>query len=335
VCTPSSARAANLFVAMALHRTSGRTNLGLALAAACMLAWGTLPIALTLLLRTLDPVTLTWFRVCVSAIVLVIVLAHRGALPALRELDWRGWGLLVLATAGLLSNYIGYLIGLELTTPANIQVLSQLSPLILVGGGVWLFGERLARPQLIGFGALIGGLGLFFADQLGAMAERADRYLLGTAVIVGASITWSIYGLAQKQLLTRMPSQSLMVCVYAGCALALTPLAQPTGLSELSAFESGLLAYCALNTVVAYGAFSASLEHAEASRVGAVISLTPVATVGFIGLTEVLSPGLLVAEHLSLTTLLGALIVVGGSVMASLGAVDPSDRLFSHDPRER
>jgi drug/metabolite transporter (DMT)-like permease len=320
---------------MVIHRTSGRTSFGLALAATCTLAWGMLPVALSVVLRKLDPVTITWFRFGVSALLLAAVLERRGALPALGGLGRRGWTLLGAATLGLLANYLGFLIGLELTTPANIQVLMQLSPLMLAAGGVFLFRERPTRVQLSGFGVLMLGLGLFFRDQLSAMGDRSDRYMLGSAVAVGASLAWAIYGLAQKQLLTRLPSQAIMLCVYAGCALALTLAARPIRLTALTPWEWGALLFCALNTVVAYGAFSASLEHVEASRVGAVISLTPVTTLGFIALADVLWPGLLVAEHLSLITLLGALIVVAGSVLASLGAADPADRLHSQDPSER
>ena len=50
------------------HSVTGRWRLGLFLAVVAMLAWGTVPVALTLALAYLDPWTLTWFRFFVAAI---------------------------------------------------------------------------------------------------------------------------------------------------------------------------------------------------------------------------------------------------------------------------
>jgi drug/metabolite transporter (DMT)-like permease len=303
---------------MALHRSSGRARLGTGLAVATMLAWGVLPIPLAILLERLDPVTLTWTRFVVSSFVLAGVLAYRGRLPQLSRLQGRGWGLLAVAVLGLAGNYVLFLLGLGLTTPNNIQVLGQVSPLLLAAGGMWIYGERFERRQWLGFAVLLLGLGLFFRDQLGALVATADRYLLGAAASLGASLAWAIYGLAQKQLLVRLPSPALMLCLYIGCAGVLWPGAAPIELLSLDATGFWLLVFCSLNTVVAYGSFAASLEHLEAARVSAILALCPVATLLFVALTHALAPGLLVAEHISTVTLLGAAIVVLGSLITSL-----------------
>ncbi len=80
-----------------------------------------------------------------------------------------------------------------------------------------------------------------------------------------------------------------------------------------------MLLYCALNTLVAYGAFSAALENIEASRVGAVIALSPVVSFGFIELTHQVLPGVLPPEQFSPRMRLGAAIVVLGSVITARG----------------
>ena len=59
---------------MALHQTSGQTRLGIALAMITMLTWATLPVALSVLLKELDPMTLTWFRFALSSVLLAAVL---------------------------------------------------------------------------------------------------------------------------------------------------------------------------------------------------------------------------------------------------------------------
>ena len=59
--------------------------------------------------------------------------------------------LLIVATLGLAANYIGFLLGLDHTSPANAQVLIQLGPLLLALGGLVVFRERFAPAQWLGF----------------------------------------------------------------------------------------------------------------------------------------------------------------------------------------
>jgi len=135
-----------------------------------------------------------------------------------------------------------------------------------------------------------------------------------------AAVTWAIYGLAQKQLLAWLPSQAIMLCLYAGCALLFTPLAKPATLLELGAFEAGILLFCAFNTAASYGAFSEALAHVEASRVAAVLALVPLATLGLVWVSGRAWPEVLPPEQLTLTSLTGACFVVAGSLLTSFGA---------------
>jgi drug/metabolite transporter (DMT)-like permease len=168
---------------MELHRPSGRASLGFAFAFLTMAAWGVLPLALELVLQSLDTATITWFRFLVSALLLGLFLAQRRALPDLRDLRRSGWMLLAAATFGLAANFIAYLEGLDRTTPANAQVLIQTAPLLLSLGGILVFRERFSPGQWLGFAVLVAGLGLFFAAQLRALAGEAQRYLSGVAML--------------------------------------------------------------------------------------------------------------------------------------------------------
>jgi drug/metabolite transporter (DMT)-like permease len=305
---------------MVLHQPTGRRRLGFALASVTMVLWGVLPLALKLALRSLDAVTITWFRFGVASLVLGVWLGARGRLPALGRLGRGGWALLVVAVLGLAANFIAFLVGLDLTTPATAQVLIQLAPMLLGLGSLIVFRERYERLQWIGLGVLSLGLATFFSGQLRALAAQLDRYLLGSALIVAAAITWAIYGLAQKQLLRWLPSQPLMLCIYVGCFLCFSPAARPGALAGLSGAAFAILLFCAANTLVAYGAFAGALNHWEASRVSAVLSLTPLATLAFSTLAAALFPALVPAEPISAASLAGAAVVVSGSLLVTLGA---------------
>lgn len=304
---------------MELHQPSGRRALGFALAATTMLMWGVLPLALRAALHVLDPLTLTAFRFVFAAAVLGAWLAARGALPPLGRLAAGARGMLLGATLGLAANYIGFLLGLDRTTPANAQVLIQLGPLLLALGGIAVFRERFTPVQWLGAAALAVGLALFFRAQLAALGRDGPRYLSGVGWIVFAAVTWAGYGLAQKQLLRHLPSQAVMLCIYLGCSLLFVPAATPSALLAVPAAAWPVLVFCAANTIVAYGAFAAALEHWEASRVSALLSLTPVATIVFSSAAATLAPERFTTEHLSLASWAGAGVVVAGSLLTALG----------------
>ncbi len=80
-----------------------------------------------------------------------------------------------------------------------------------------------------------------------------------------------------------------------------------------------MLVFCALNTLVAYGAFSEALEHWEATRVSALLSLTPLATLAMALAGSQLWPGRVAGELVSPLALLGAFVVVAGSASIALG----------------
>jgi len=307
---------------MELHHPTGRRGVGFALAATTMLLWGVLPLGLQLVLHSLDAVTITWFRFGFSSGVLVLWLGGSGALPALGRLSRGGWALLAVATAGLAVNYLSYLVGLDLTSAASAQVLIQMAPLLLALGGLLVFGEHFTRLQWTGFAVLVAGLVLFFASQLAALIEGLGRYLTGAGMLAIAAVTWAVYGLAQKQLLRTLSPQGIMLCIYLGCFACFSAAAEPAALTGLDAVGWGALLFCAANTLVAYGAFAAALEHWEASRVSAVLSITPLATLAFASLGSLWIPAWVQTEQLTWASLAGAFAVVGGSLVVSLAGRD-------------
>lgn len=302
------------------HRTTGRRRLGFALALTTALLWSTLPIALKRVLAAMEPATITFYRFTASAAVLFAVLAWRGRLPRLGGLGRSGWTLLVVATFFLAANYLAYLVALDHTTPADAQVVIQLGPLFLALGGLAVFGERFSRFQWAGFAVLLVGLALFFGSQLAALVQDAGRYVVGNSIMVAAAVLWAIYGIAQKQLLRSLPSEAIMLCIYAGCAVLFLPLSIPTALSRLDGVTLALLVFCALNTVVAYGAFAEALQHWEASRVSAVLALTPLGTLLLVEAANRWWPALdFQPRDLPWSSLAGAALVVAGSLATALG----------------
>lgn len=301
-----------------LHRASGRWRLGLALALATAALWSTLPVALKITLEQLDPYTLTWFRFVVAFALMLAWRAARGGLAPLRGLPRRHLGLLAIAALGLIGNYVFYLLGVQFTSPANAQLLIQLAPLLMALGGIFVFGERFGRGQWLGLLVMVAGLGLFFADQLGHDTLPPGRYVWGSLLVLVAAVVWAAYALAQKQLLMRLSSPLILLVIYAVASVLLLPLAQPAALLRLDAMHWALLAYCALNTLGAYGCFAEALAHWEASRVSAILATTPLLCIAVVAGVHALWPAAIRAETITWAGFAGAGLVIAGSLLASL-----------------
>jgi drug/metabolite transporter (DMT)-like permease len=304
---------------MELHRTTGNWRLGLGLALITVTLWGLVPIALAIILTKLDIYTINWFRFATAFILLGCYLAKQGNLPQLDRLRTVPIYLFAIAILGLTGNYILFVMGLKATSPSHAEVLIQLAGIFLSLGGLLIFKERYTRYQWIGVGILIAGFIGFFYEQLQVLTTDSDRYISGSIMLIFAGISWAIYALIQKQLLTKLDSTHIMWIIYGACGLLFGTMAKPQTLFELNSIEWISLIFCGLNTVIAYGAFAESLQHLEASRVSAVLALAPIFTIVAMSVTAWLAPGLVKPEHITALGLLGAILVVAGSMSISLG----------------
>ncbi|MCA6611622.1 MAG: DMT family transporter [Pseudanabaena sp. M158S2SP1A06QC] len=305
---------------MPLHQVSGRSRLGLALSLLTVLLWGLLAIALKIVLKELDPFTVTWFRFTVSGILLGGYLALRHKLPTWQQLRKVSLPIFLVAVCGLTMNYVLFLIGVGKTSANNAQVITQIAPVIMGMASLAIFKEKYNYKQWGGVAILVCGLLLFSHDQLQSLITSFDTYIWGNALLILGAIVWAFYGLAQKQLLLNLPSASVLLCLYLSASTLLAPMAHPHRLLTLSALPLAALIFCALNTLIAYGAFAAALEHWEASRVSAVITLAPLVTLIASAILTNFVPQFLPPSPLSWLGYLGAIAVVLGSMVISLGA---------------
>ena len=145
-----------------MNTGTGRWQLGFTMSLTTAVLWGFLPIALKVALTGMDAYTITWWRFAISMLGLGAFLTWRSQLPRLRGTGRNAWMLLGIALVTLLANYLLYLIALDHTTPSVAQIVIQLAPLLLLLGGVFVFRERFAPRQWLGFVVLGIGLLLFF-----------------------------------------------------------------------------------------------------------------------------------------------------------------------------
>lgn len=294
-----------------------RLGLGFSLVTAIM--WGGLPIALKVILGDMDSFTVTWFRFSMSALIALLWYGRRSVGALKRLLGRPLWPFTLVAVAGLLANYIFYLMGLDRTTAEAAQILIQLAPLMLLLGSVWLFKEPFSPLRWLGVVAFSVGLLLFFHHRLRALANVDEDYLLGLLLLIFAALSWASYGLAQKQLIKHVSANDLLLLLYIAGTLCFLPVASPGQLLQLDGLGLIMLGFVSLNTIIAYGSFGMAMTHWESSRVSATITIAPLLTLFFVYLSNVLYPGFVQTEPLDGLNWLGAALVVSGSTLVALG----------------
>jgi len=295
---------------------SGRWRLGLLLALSTTTMWGVLPIALKGVMETLDPLTTTFFRFSLAALLLTPFLILRNRLPNIAKFRTPKLAAQLLGAGLLLAiNYGLYIIGLEKTTAEAAQVMIQLAPMLLLLAGVLVFKEQFSPIQWLGFISFATGLMMFFNHHLGDIFISLNDYGVGLLVIVAAAVAWTAYAVIQKFLLMEFNSEETMLVFYWIGALVFLPFSNFSPMLDLSAWQWCLLVFCGFNTLIAYGAFAEAMVHVEASRVSATIALTPLLTVGIVQLIPI--PGI-TAEPLGVISLTGAVLVVCGSITTAV-----------------
>ncbi|NEO25737.1 MAG: DMT family transporter [Kamptonema sp. SIO4C4] len=301
-----------------MHQHSGQWQRGFLLALLTTTLWGVLPLALTIVLQALDAYTLTWFRFTLSFSLLAFFLLRQHKFPTLSQIYPKNWRSLLVATVFLGCNYFLFLQGLSLTSPATVEVVIQLAPVLFGLGAIFIFRERYILQQWAGLAVLITGLMLFFHDKLATLLHTQGLYLLGVGLIFLAALAWSGYALAQKQLLQSFSSSQIMVLIYGGCTVLFLPKVNFAAFLTLTPLQGGLLLFCGLNTLIAYGSFAESLNHWYASKISAVLSTAPLITLASVELAALMIPEYIASEQITLLGLFGAVCVVSGSMGIAL-----------------
>lgn len=293
---------------------------GLSLVLTTAVMWGLLPLALTSVLQLVDAYTITWYRFLFAAVVVSFMLLKKKKLPTSIFKNKRLFKRLFFAAIFLSLNYILYLSSLYFVPAETAQMLIQMAPFMMLIGSVLFLKESFSRGQMFGSVVLISGLLLFFNQQFSNTGDiNSDRFLVGFIIMLGASSTWAVYAILQKKMLNHFSSNQIMWFIYLFSTLFFLPVASPTDIGSLDVLALLLLVFCCANTLIAYGTFAESLEYWPASKVSAVLAITPLLTVLFATLAATIWPSMFKAQILNELAYVGALLVVTGSILTALG----------------
>lgn len=302
---------------------SPRPVYGFLLALLTAVLWGVLPIFLKICLQAMDAATITAYRFLFAAVFVLGVLAWQKKLPRRPQFTKTTVAWIAFAAVMLVLNYVTNVIGLMYLNPETVQVVMQLAPFLLMLGGVVIFKEVFTRFQYIGTAVLLSGMALFFNQRLHSIAASASEDTVGLFIIIFAATAWAIYALAQKPLLNSFSPQQCTLLMYTCGFVLLAPLTDFTRINTLTLFQAGALLFCCMNTIIAYGAFTEAMQVWSTSKVSAVIATGPVFTYLAMSLAVAYDPAQFAHSELDTLAYVGAIMVITGSIMTSLGKKKP------------
>jgi drug/metabolite transporter (DMT)-like permease len=282
--------------------------------------WGTVPLVLKPIIQVMSISTIVWYRFAVAALGLLLILAFLRKLPKARLLfSPRFRWLVIIGIFCLGGNFLLFNSSLSYLDPAVTQVIAQVSPFMMMIASAVFLKEVIGITQKIGATLLIIGLLLFFNERLAELFTSMTEYTIGVLLSLSASFVWVGYGLAQKLMSRGFNSQQILLIFYAGSALLFTPMAEVSSIEHLPLLELCCLAYCCLNTLIAYGAYGEAINRWEVSKVSAIITLTPLFTILFSEIAHWAAPQAFALPDLNLLSYIGALVVVTGALCSAIG----------------
>ncbi|MFT7668221.1 MAG: drug/metabolite transporter (DMT)-like permease [Planctomycetota bacterium] len=286
-------------------------RIGLLMASICTILWGFLAIVMKLVSKDVDTMTIVWFRFTFAFGILAILISLR---------DRKRLGVIVkppllglLAALLLCGNYLGYMKGLELTTPSFAQVLIQLAPLLLALVGVLWFKERMTLGQAFGALLTVSGFVLFYFDKFDSGIVEEGALQQGVMLLILASISWAAYAAFQKHLVMRgYAPQDLNLLLYGVPIVLLVPWANFETLAGLEPKMWGLMVFLGFNTLVAYGALGEALKRLPAYQVSLIITLNPLITLAAMASLRAMEVSWVPEDEVSILGYGAALLVVLG-----------------------
>ncbi|MBS9768649.1 MAG: DMT family transporter [Flavobacteriaceae bacterium] len=300
---------------------------GILSASITALLWGLLAVAMKVALGYMGTVPIIWFRFSFATLfLLVFYLVKRP--NTLKEI-LRSFPIALLFAALFLGyNYLGFVSGLDHTTPATTQVVIQTGPLLLTLSGILIFKEKVNRYQLMGLGIAVVGLLLFYYNQLKTLSD-VNTYNIGFLWILSAAVSWTCYAILQKRLVKKYEPQLLNLFIYGIPALLFLP---PTDFQEfyhLEIWQWALLIFLGLNTLVAYGFLALAFKYTQAYKVSIIITLNPIITVVTMALLSYLNVDWITSENFSALSFLGAFLLISGAVITVFFSQKTPKKLFS------
>jgi drug/metabolite transporter (DMT)-like permease len=244
------------------------------------------------------------------------VLAARGRSWRVRRADLPR--LAIVGLTGYTLYQLGFVLGLERTSPFSSSLLIAMVPLFTL---VMLAarGERTPARGWVGLAAALVGVVVFLSDRWNSGTTGS---LVGDALSIGAAVAFAIYGIVNRPLVRDYPPETYTAYTLLAGGLPLMLLATPAALAQdwgavslFGWFEIGYMVV--LPVYVAYMLWNWAIARRGAAAASSFTLLVPI-------VSGALSAWLF-GERFDMLKLLGAALVLAGLVIIRAPARAPVD----------
>ncbi len=280
--------------------------------------WGFLAIGLKVAVNIIPAITVTWFRftLAFSTMVLFYSFRQKEKLSIIKRPPLFA----ILAGVFLGCNYVGFISGVQMTTPTIAQVFAQVGPAVLAFSSIFLFKEKMSPRQIIGLIVVIIGMLVFYKDKMSMITINEDiqQFNIGVFVLIFGALTWVLYAIFQKKVVNNFDPLQLNLIIFGVPALLLTPVAEFKAFANLSLTQWLLMVYLGLNTLLAYGSLALAFKYTEANKVSVIVTLNPLITFSTMIFLSYYHVSWISPETFSFLTIIGAVMALMGVVLAVL-----------------
>jgi drug/metabolite transporter (DMT)-like permease len=270
------------------------------------IVWGSTYLAIRVTVETMPPLLTGGVRFMIAGAVMYLVLLARGGVEKVRFSRNEVLPSLLIGGALVLG-------GNGLVMVAEQEVPSGLAALIIAAVPLWVVvmrgvvGESIPRGTLVGVVVGFAGVALLLLPG-GAEGERGG--VGGFLLVVLASVSWALGSFMSKR--AELPDDPFLstslqmllggvLCIPAGLAIG---EAAEVDVGSFSGDSVLAFAYLVVvGSLVAFTAYVWLLQHAPISKVATYAYVNPVIAI-FLG-------AIILSEDITVTILLGALIIVG------------------------
>lgn len=267
--------------------------------------WGASPPIFKWSLEAVPPFTFIFIRFLLASLILLPFTLHnlkiaRGDIPKV----------ITLAFVGFTLSIPTIFLGLILAPSVNVSLIYSSAPIMLLLGSYFILREKLKKKTL--FGTMLGFAGVLAIILMPIIEGGFAGELIGNLLFVVSMIAFSCYTILLKEYKLPYSPLTLTFWIFTLAALSFFPLylweSQGAPLQIPPQGLAGILFGAIFTSNIAYMLFNFAVRYIRANEVGVFLYIDPVATI--------LIAVPLLGEQITLTFLLGALLVFSGIFIA-------------------
>lgn len=275
--------------------------------------WGGTFIAGRILAVQAGPFTGSFLRFAVACAALAIVMLRTEGLPRPDRRDVIP--LVLMGLTGIFGYNWFFLQGLKTVEAGRASIIIACNPIAIALAAAVVFGERLT-PLKVG-GILVSIAGAVTVITRGSPAEAiGGAFGWGELCIFGCVASWVTYSLLGKAVMARLSPLASVTCSSIAGTLCLFPAAVSEGLFRNAYSFSAWAAAAYLGifgTVLGFVWYYQGIQRIGPVRAGLFINFVPI--------SAVLLAWALLGEPLTISLLIGAVMVSGGVALTTLGSL--------------